>query len=411
VASKNVNFYPDKKDKIDRRRQLAKILMEQGQQPSGTEVISGYAVKQSPLAGLARALTQGVGAYQGASADRMEDEMMAPQEAYGPALPSKQPSNNQRISELLQAPQIPYGPERPVQKAPTKSKGKKLAEALVPSAPAPVAPPLAPPPVQQVPMQAPPVAPVQQAPVNGMPVNPGVPEQAPDPFAGVQGRSRDALVNNVRQTAIKRMNDKDTIGQLNAARGLKDKMGRFEDLLEVQDTGGAMINTPVIGSAMKLFDPELNEMQSIQSELAPKMRVPGSGSSSDMDVQMFKAATIGPEKPKQTNENIAQAFSTAQQNLIDRDQFLRDYLDYHGHVQGAEQSWNDYLNNNPIFSPDSTPESPQLNPDRLGYREYFSGGKTGAPEESKLDKIKKHMASKGATPEQIEAFIAEQGVQ
>ena len=402
MSSKNVSFYQAKDPAIERKRRLAQVLMEQEQQPQGTEVISGVAVKQSPLSGLAKALTQGVGGMQERQAEEMERaalaEYLAQQEQ--PPLPTP-PSRAQQLAGAIQpipaaqsqTQQAPYGPTAP--------KAAKIAKALSPQiGPAATVPARAQQSISQ------PAAPQEDA-----RFNPGVPEQAPDPFAGVQGRSRDALINNVRQGAIKRINDKDTIGQLNAARGLKEKMGRFEDLLEVQDTGGALINTPLIGSAMKTFDPELSEMQSIQSEIAPKMRVPGSGSSSDIDVQMFKQATIGPEKPKQTNENIAKAFSTAQQNLIDRDQFLRDYLDYHGHIQGAEQSWNDYLNNNPIFSPDSTAEAPTLNPDRKDYREYFGGSEKDIPSESKADKIRTHMKSKGASPEQIEAFIKENGVE
>lgn len=207
--------------------------------------------------------------------------------------------------------------------------------------------------------------------------NPGVPEAAPDPFFGVRGKSKDALVNNVRQNAIKQIDRKDVLEQVNAATPLKSRMERFQELLNVQDTGGAMINTPGVGALMQKFDPELNEMRSIQSELAPKMRVPGSGSSSDTDVKMFKEATIDPKKPKQTNQNIANAFIAAQQNILDHDQFKRDYLDYHGHIQGAEQAWRGYLENNPIFKAGTKPENPELNPDRLDYRQYFQIKNTG----------------------------------
>lgn len=455
-------FKPSGKPEIDRKRRMAQMLIEQGKQPQGTEVVSGYAVKQSPIAGLARALSTGLGGMQEAKAAEMEQQKadaarqaMAdaitgynrsqqggqtqlqsgeninwsksnPEEAnkilasilmqnedtqpYGANIAMQGIEDQQRLAQAQQLEAI-RNQITPYQQQSLALEREKMARALQPGQPAT---PIAAPVPQQLPMQGPPAPPqalIQQPIANGLPQNPGVPETAPDPFIGVKGRSRDALINNVRQTAIKRMNDKDTTAQLAAARTLKDRMGRFQDLSQIQDTGGALINTPIIGSAMKTFDPELSEMQSIQSELAPKMRVPGSGSSSDIDVQMFKQATIGPEKPKQTNQNIAKAFITAQENLIDRDQFLRDYLDYHGHVQGAEQAWNQYLNANPIFSPNTDPANPALNPDRKTYREYFGATIPNTPQETKADKVRAHMAAKGATPEQIEAFIAEQGIQ
>lgn len=69
---KNVSFYQGKDHAIERKRRLAQALIEQGQQPQGTEVVSGYAVKQSPLAGLAKALSIGIGGYEDNQADQME---------------------------------------------------------------------------------------------------------------------------------------------------------------------------------------------------------------------------------------------------------------------------------------------------------------------------------------------------
>lgn len=75
-TSMSKTYDPAMAAEIIRRQKLAEQLMESGKQPSGTEVVGGYAVKQSPLAGLAKALTQGVGAYQAGVADKLavEDE-------------------------------------------------------------------------------------------------------------------------------------------------------------------------------------------------------------------------------------------------------------------------------------------------------------------------------------------------
>jgi len=60
---------------IKRRRRLAEQLMKAGEQPQSTEMVSGIAVRQSPWAALAKALTQGVAGYQSGQADAAEVSM------------------------------------------------------------------------------------------------------------------------------------------------------------------------------------------------------------------------------------------------------------------------------------------------------------------------------------------------
>jgi hypothetical protein len=73
LPRKDVAFHkPAGKAEIDRRRRMAQALTDQGKQPQSTEVIGGYAVKQSPTAALAKALTAGLGGYQEGQAAQME---------------------------------------------------------------------------------------------------------------------------------------------------------------------------------------------------------------------------------------------------------------------------------------------------------------------------------------------------
>lgn len=59
------NPYAIELQEIERRRQLAQALQEQGAAPLGnTETIGGWAIPKSPMEGLAKALQQGLGAYQ-----------------------------------------------------------------------------------------------------------------------------------------------------------------------------------------------------------------------------------------------------------------------------------------------------------------------------------------------------------
>ncbi len=68
-------FEKNNTKEITRRRKMAERLMKQGEQDGSTQVVSGYAVKKSPLEGLAKALTSGIGQYQETKADAMQTEL------------------------------------------------------------------------------------------------------------------------------------------------------------------------------------------------------------------------------------------------------------------------------------------------------------------------------------------------
>ena len=139
-----------------------------------------------------------------------------------------------------------------------------------------------------------------------------------------------------------------------------NRLRRFLQLQEVQDTGPHQVETPLVGYR----DPELREMKAIQSEIAPRMRAVGSGASSDRDIEMFKEATVDPKKPRETNINVANARIAAAENKIDRAAFFQEFLDSYGHTSGADAAWKEYLENNPIFSRDATAKD---------YKSMFGG--------------------------------------
>lgn len=65
-------FDPAKEQEAKRRRLFAEQMMKQSQAPADTQVVGGYAVEQSPLLHLARAIQGGVGQYNAAKADQLE---------------------------------------------------------------------------------------------------------------------------------------------------------------------------------------------------------------------------------------------------------------------------------------------------------------------------------------------------
>ena len=95
---------------------------------------------------------------------------------------------------------------------------------------------------------------------------------------------------------------------------------------------------------------------------------------SDRDVSMFKGATVGIDRPKAINDNLIAGMTARIDNANNRQSFMEEYFDTNKHLAGAEQSWKEYLEANPIFDPDPSKEGQYaLNLNRKSYREFFEG--------------------------------------
>lgn len=68
-------FDPKQEAEVKRRRRMAQAMQKAGEQPTSTEMVSGMAVKQSPLAGLARMGSAIMGGYQDSKADTAEADI------------------------------------------------------------------------------------------------------------------------------------------------------------------------------------------------------------------------------------------------------------------------------------------------------------------------------------------------
>jgi hypothetical protein len=72
---RDVQFFDPKAEaEVRRKRALAQQLFKQGEQPTSSEMVSGIVVKRSPLEGLAKALSTGVGGYAEGRADKLQTE-------------------------------------------------------------------------------------------------------------------------------------------------------------------------------------------------------------------------------------------------------------------------------------------------------------------------------------------------
>lgn len=174
-----------------------------------------------------------------------------------------------------------------------------------------------------------------------------------------------------------------------AVKGYADDINqanRFMDLNRAASRLTSGVGTGVLPAVTA----DAAEMDKISIALARKMRQPGEGATSDFDAKSFQKATMSRDKPLLTNENVAAGIIAQKQNQIDYHAFRRDYLEQNGTLDGSFNAWKSYLEANPIFDPkvfgknaDIDPEKLRMNPNRMGYKEWFREqmrpAGTGAP--------------------------------
>lgn len=181
-------------------------------------------------------------------------------------------------------------------------------------------------------------------------------------MAGGSDKSEDAYYRGLRE--------KEDEGVRNAGVGIRNAR-RAEGLLTRQKTGG-IYGVPVLGAVAGFMDPEIRELDAIQSETARSKRQPGEGAISDFDAAQFMAMTYGRDKPTETNRALIQAQRLANDASLQKRDFSDWYFGTYGNTRGMAEAWGRYAQDNPIFDPQSEAEgAPRLNASRKQWREYF----------------------------------------
>ncbi len=205
----------------------------------------------------------------------------------------------------------------------------------------------------------------------------GAPVPAVLPWAN-QSNPKDA---NKVKAAEQQRGAKEIEKDLDAAKKERDAAASAKRFLELNSktTTGGLVDRMGITRGLQSLGADYSEMESITAKLAPAMRVEGSGSTSDFDGKQFERATVGVDKPKATNKNIANGVIARAQQAEEYADFRQTYLEQNGTLQGADRFWKDYANKNPIFDP-AKEGTFELNKSRNTWRDHFKGGKPAAPQ-------------------------------
>lgn len=195
----------------------------------------------------------------------------------------------------------------------------------------------------------------------------GVPTEAPYPWAGASTKERKQALQSERVSGNKMLNELQT--HVDQAQQVQRDLDRF-GFLNNRTATSSLQGVPGIHFVTGFGD-DAKEMDKISSRLGPLMRQPGMGRMTNMDLQTFLASTVGRDKPKEVNDSIRTAMGTAIKNQLDYNQFMHGYFAVHKTLQGAPESWQEYLEANPIFDPNEQVGSFKLNKGRTDYKTYF----------------------------------------
>ena len=91
-------------------------------------------------------------------------------------------------------------------------------------------------------------------------------------------------------------------------------------------------------------------MQSITSDLAPRKRIAGSGTTSDKDIALYLESLPSIAKSGDVNQQIRENYRKQYERANAKLQFMQNYFDQYGHLNGADAIWqqqNKVVNQNP----------------------------------------------------------------
>lgn len=174
----------------------------------------------------------------------------------------------------------------------------------------------------------------------------GVPTPDTNPFRGLPPEEAGKLARDLRKKAIDGFTeDREKAAQTEIT---NSRIQRFVALADGGMETGARYAMPGAARIAATVNADVAEALAIVDELTPQMRQGLPGASSDRDVRMFRGATIGLDKPKEANKNIALAYNIRSRTLHDRLAFREAYFDQNKHLQGADRAWKTYLEANPF---------------------------------------------------------------
>jgi len=187
----------------------------------------------------------------------------------------------------------------------------------------------------------------------------GVPLAQIDIYEGLQGK--DLADTRKEEAALAKPVRQQLITDSNKQRTIKSDMDKAEQALKNiiakggQPTGG-IYGLPGIGGIMQDIrtsqDPDASTFRTIAAAMQRNAYVPGEGQISNFERQLFAQANLDLGRPMQTNFDLIEANRIAAERAIERSKFFERYFSVNRTLSGADDLWEQYINNNPILIKD-----------------------------------------------------------
>ena len=196
----------------------------------------------------------------------------------------------------------------------------------------------------------------------------GVPLAIQNPYRGLNDKLKgQAFTSELRKAETEFQAN---AAATNKARNTINDMTEADDILKRIPTGG-LARLPFGGDIQTAFSSDAARFDSIAKNQARNAYVKGEGALSDTERKMFEKSSISLGNPTATNQQIIGVTKEVAKRAVEHNEYLERYFGANKTLMGAEESWNRYLNNNPLFAPGSTEKNLKLNPDRMPYTQYF----------------------------------------
>jgi hypothetical protein len=204
----------------------------------------------------------------------------------------------------------------------------------------------------------------------------GVPVSPINPVAGLN--PADAAQAAVTERAKANEVIQPDVGQVNQAQNYIDITDQYTALAKkLQDQGylGPGISASLKRRAAMLEGSpaasDLQQLESLGHQLITAARI-GSGIQrvTNMDMQIFQNAGLGPEKDLDATMSIADGMKRKFQRAINAAEFERDYVDANGTVAGMQNAWDQYQTANPIYKLGPA-GAPVVNDKAIDRRDWF----------------------------------------
>ena len=206
----------------------------------------------------------------------------------------------------------------------------------------------------------------------------GVPIAPINPYQGLDKKDQSRLRSQEFE-AFKQVQRKD-VEQAQKSREIIEQMDKAEIYLKRMAskgvaTGGALGLPFGIGRTLQDIrtstDPDASGFRTVAARLQREAYVPGEGQISNFERELFAQASIDLGRPVDTNYDLIKAFRIANQRILERIDFFDKYFAANRTMVGANELWNQYLDENRILTKDANGNIVNNPNVATSYEEYF----------------------------------------